>query len=251
MNVRYVLPCAGLLAIGACASTSKQASESPNPTTREVASSQQASEQALKRAAESQKAATEQSQKSAEAQARVRNDQEKLRQDQETARQEQAKAEQLQLQANQESKQATQQAQQQQQRAASALSQQTQDVSKGQQVAAGLVTQVRPDEVVVQPPSGQAMRIRINDSTQVKIHGRTSTADQIQEGQQARVAYEPSVNGPTAVTISVSKAGATGDSSTGSSGSTGTGSSSSGSSGTSQPPPEQTPSQGGGRTPGY
>lgn len=255
MNVRYVLPFAGLLAIaGSCASTSKQASESPNPTTREVASSQQASEQALKRAADAQKAATEQAQKSAEAQARVRSDEEKLRQDQDTARQEQAKAQQLQLQGNQESQQATQQAQQQQRRAASALAQQTQDVSKGQQVAAGLVTQVRPDEVVVQPPSGQAMKIRINDSTQVKIHGRASSADQIQEGQQARVAYEPSVNGPTAVSINVSSAGATGASTTGSTGTgTGDGSSSSGSSSPSQPPPasEQTPSQGSGRTPGY
>jgi len=217
--VRYALPCAGLLALaGACASTSQQSSESPNPTTREVASSQQASEQALKRAQEAQKQATAQSQKAAEAQARVRSDQEKLRQDQEIARQEQAKAQQLQTQASQETQQSAQQTQQQQQRAATALSQQTQETAKGQQTAAGLITRVRPDEIVVQPPSGQSMRFNLNDSTKVQIEGRTSSADEIQEGQQARVSYETSTNGPTAVLIRVRGAGSAAGSGTGSTG---------------------------------
>jgi len=222
MTTRYALPCAGLLALaGACASTSQQSSESPNPTTREVASSQQASEQSLKQAQEAQKQATSQSQQAAEAQARVRSDQEKLRQDQEIARQEQAKAQQLQTQAGQETQQSAQQTQQQQQRAAAALSQQTQETAKGQQTAAGIITRVRPDEVVVQPPSGQAMRFSLNDSTQVQIEGRTSTADEIQEGQQARVAYETSTNGPTAVMIRVQGAGGAAAGSGTGSGSTG------------------------------
>ena len=213
MTAKYALPCAGLLALGGlhCASTSQQASESPNPTTREVASSQQASQQALKQAQEAQKAATDQTRKANEAQARVQNDQEKLRQDQDIARQEQAKAQQLQQQANQESQQAGQVAQQQQQRAATGLSQQTQEVARGRQTAAGVVTRVRPDEVVVQPPSGQAMRFSLNESTKVQIEGRASTADEIREGQQARVAYEASANGPTAVSIRVSGAGAAPD----------------------------------------
>jgi flagellar biosynthesis GTPase FlhF len=211
MITKYALPFAGLLALSgaSCASTSQQASESPNPTTREVASSQKASEEALKRAQDAQKQATDQSQKAAEAQARVRQDQEKLRQDEETARQEQAKAQQLQTQARQESEQAARQTQHQQQRAAAGLSQQTQEIARGQQTAAGIVTQVRPDEVVVQPASGQAMRFRVDDSTDVRIEGRKSSADQIREGQQARVSYEPSANGPSAVSIVVSGAGAT------------------------------------------
>ncbi len=204
------MPFAGILALSgaSCATSSQQASESPNPTTREVASSQKASEEALKRAQDAQKQASEQSQKAAEAQARVRQDEEKLRQDQETSRQEQAKAQQLQTQARQESAQASQQVQQQQQRAATGLSQQTQELARGQQTAAGIVTQVRPDEVVVQPASGQAMKFRVDDSTDVRIDGRKSSADQIQEGQQARVSYEPSANGPSAVTIVVNGSGA-------------------------------------------
>ena len=231
MTVRYALPCAGLLVFAGahCASTSKQASESPNPATREVATSQQASEQALKQAQEAQKQATEQAQKAAEAQARVRSDQEKLRQDQDIARQEQAKAQQLQTQARQESQQAAQQTQQQQQRAANVLSQQTQEIAKGQQTAAGVITRVRPDEVVVQPASGEAMRFSVNESTKVQIEGRTSTADEIREGQPARVSYEASANGPTAVSIRVGEAAASPSSGQGAP-ATGTGSTDTGSS---------------------
>ncbi len=219
MTTRYALPCAGLLAFaGACATTSQQSSESPNPTTREVASSQQATEQALKQAQEAQKQASAQSKKAAEAQARVRQDQEKLREDQEIARQEQAKAQQLQAQAGQEAQQSAQQAQQHQQRAATALSEQTQETAKGRQSAAGVITRVRPDEVVLQPQSGEAMRFTVNDSTKVQIEGRTSTADEIREGQEARVSYEPSVNGPTAVMIRVREAGTATGSGTGSTG---------------------------------
>jgi uncharacterized phage infection (PIP) family protein YhgE len=258
MRVRYALPCAGLLAFAGahCASTSKQASESPNPATREVASSQKASEEALKHAQDTQKAATDQAQKANEAQARVRKDQEQLKQDQEVARQEQAKAQQLQTEAAQASQQAARQAQQQQQRAATALSQQTRETASGRQVAAGLVTQVRPDEVVVQPRSGEAMKFRVDDTTQVQIEGRTSSADQIREGQQARVSYEASPDGPKAVSIRVSNANATPGTGEGSSGTTGTGTDSSGSTGTGStgssdesqnppaappPPPAQTP----------
>src|SRR6266568_1248571 len=205
MTARYALPCAGLLAFaGACATTSQQSSESPNPTTREVASSQQATEQALKQAQEAQKQASAQSKKAAEAQARVR--------------QEQAKAQQLQAQAGQEAQQSAQQAQQHQQRAATALSEQTQETAKGRQSAAGVITRVRPDEVVLQPQSGEAMRFTVNDSTKVQIEGRTSTADEIREGQEARVSYEPSVNGPTAVMIRVREAGTATGSGTGSTG---------------------------------
>ncbi len=249
MITKYALPFAGILALtGASCATTHQASESPNPTTREVASSQKASEEALKRAQDAQKQASEQSQKAAEAQARVRQDEEKLRQDQETSRQEQAKAQQLQTQARQESAQASQQVQQQQQRAATGLSQQTEELARGQQTAAGIVTQVRPDELVVQPPSGQAMRFRVDDSTDVRIDGRKSSADQIREGQQARVSYEPSANGPSAVTIVVS--GARANQGMGSSGGTSTGTGS-----TSEPqnqtPEPQSPPQSGSQSHGY
>jgi hypothetical protein len=208
---------------GACATSSKQASESPNPTTKQVATSQQASEEALKRAQEAQKRASDQANKAAEAQARVRQDEEKLRQDQETARTEQAKAQQLQVSAQEETQQATRQTEQQQGRAAAGLSAQTETMSRGHQLAVGVVTQVRPDEVTVQPASGEPMKFWINDATKVQVEGRQASSDDIKEGQQARVAYQASSNGPTAVSIQVRPLGSrssgmgTGSSGTGSS----------------------------------
>jgi hypothetical protein len=99
-------------------------------------------------------------------------------------------------------------------------------VAKGQHVAAGVVTQVRPDEVAVQPATGQMLKFRVDDGTKVQVDGRTSSADRITEGQQARVAYEPSGNGPRAVSIRVGSADATRGVGNGSTSNTGTGSSS-------------------------
>lgn len=235
MHARYAFPFAGLIVLaGACATSSKQASESPNPTTKQVAASQQASEEALKRASDAQKQATDQSNKAAEAQARVRQDEEKLRQDQETARSEQAKAQELQVAARQEMQQATRQTEQQQKQAAAGLSEQTEATARGRQIAVGVVTQVRPDEVTVQPASGEPMKFWIDDATKVQVEGRQASSDDIKEGQQARVAYQASSNGPTAVTIQVRPLGS--PSSGMGAGSSGTGSTGGGAGSSSQAP---------------
>ena len=202
--VIYAVAGTALLLSGAsCASTRQQANEGPNPATREVASAQEQSQAALKRAQDAQNAAADQAKRAAAAEAQVRDDQAKLEQDQAKARQEQMKAEQLQALAQQETVRATQEMQRQQRAAKSGLAQQTQRSVRGQQLAAGVVTQVRPDEIVLQPPSGNAMRFKLNDRTQVEIGGQHGAADQIREGAEARVVYEPSANGPTAVTVAV------------------------------------------------
>jgi hypothetical protein len=202
--VSYVVAGTALLLTGAgCASTRQQASEGPDPATREVASAQGRSQAALKRAQDAQNAAAEQARRAAAAEAQVREDQAKLERDRATARQEQVKAEQLQSQAQQETVRSTQESQRQQEAAQSTLAQQTQRSMRGQQLAAGVVAQIRADEIVLQVPSGSAMRFKLNDRTQVDIDGRHGTADQIREGAEARVVYEPSANGPMAVTIAV------------------------------------------------
>jgi hypothetical protein len=207
-----------------CASTSEKETrtESPNPMTQQVASSQQASAQALRSAEEAQKQATDQAGKAAQAQAKVQQDQVQLRNDQDLARQESAKAQQVQAQATQEREAANRQLQQQQQVAEKTLSQLTREVSSGQQTAAGIVTQVRPDEVVIQPATGEALSIRLSNETKIQIAGQKSSAGKIKAGQHARVSYKPSADGPMAVSIAVGKAGKP-------STATGTGSSSSGS----------------------
>jgi len=208
MNPKHSLPCAGLILLaGACATGSKQASGSPNPTTNQVAASQQSSEEALKRAEEAQKQATDQSNKAAAAQARVRQDEEKLGQDQEAALSEQAQAQQLQERVRQQTHQTTQEIERQQAQAAAALAEQTQMIAHGQQLATGVVTRVRPDEVTIQPASGQRIKFSVDSGTKVQIAGRRSSADKIKEGQEARVAYQASPKGPTAVSIQVQPLG--------------------------------------------
>lgn len=217
LRARYALPCAGLLAwAGAsCAAVRGQSGESPNPATQQAMAAQKQSEEALKRAEEAQKRASEQAQKASEAQAQVRRDQQKLAQDQATARQEQARAEHLQTQAKQEAQQAARIAQEQQGIAGTALAQQTRQSARGQQMAAGVVTQVRPDEVVLQPASGDLMRFRIDDRTKVQVEGRQASTSEIREGSQARVAYEASSDGPKAVWIRLGGANAQSPAATG------------------------------------
>jgi hypothetical protein len=216
--VSYVVAGAALALIAvSCAGRQQQASESPNPATREVASAQQQSQAALKRAQDAQDAAAEQAKRAAAAEAQVRADQAKLEQDRVILRQEQLKAQQLQAQAQQELARATQEMQTHQQAAERGLAQQSERSARDQQLAAGVVTQVRPDEIVLQPRSGDAMRFKLNDRTQIEIDGRRGAASQIREGAQARVVYEASAHGPTAVTVAVNPSPAASGSGMGSS----------------------------------
>jgi len=210
-RARYVLPGVAVLVMAGagCAGARKQARESPSPVTRQVELSQTRTEEALKGAQEAQDRATAQARKAAVAEDVVRQDQEKLAQDQQTARQEQAKAQQLQREATRESELAAAEVGRQQALASGALQQQTRRTARGEQLAAGVVTQVRPDEVMIQPPMGDAMSFRVSDRTQVWIEGRKASAGQIREGSEARVSYEASSEGPRAVSISVRRAGGT------------------------------------------
>ncbi|HTP27060.1 MAG TPA: hypothetical protein VMK12_15575 [Anaeromyxobacteraceae bacterium] len=200
-ELKHILPCAGfLLVIGACAGSAKQ---SASPQMREVAVAQERSQQNLAQAEEAQKDATKATERAAAAQAVVQRDQDKLSYDQQIARQEQAKAQQAQYRARQETQQATRETQQEQPKASRMLGAETQRVAKGVQTADGLVMQRRPGEVVIQPSNGNPMTFAISKTTKVRVEGRESSADRIQEGVEARVAYIPSRKGPMAISIVV------------------------------------------------
>ena len=156
---KLIRPRAALLVLSAasCASTQQQASESPNPLTREVEQSQERSERAFDRAEKAPAAASDQARKASAAQLKVQQDEEKLAPVQNLARQEQGRAQELQKEAYQERKRADAEAACSQDAASRVLLRETQATSRGQQLAAGLVTEVRPDEGVVQPPEGDAM----------------------------------------------------------------------------------------------
>jgi hypothetical protein len=204
-RARYVLSGALVLVMAGagCAGARKQARESPSPVTRQVELSQTRTEEALKGAQEAQDRATTQARKAAAAEDVVRQDQEKLAQDQLTARQEQAKAQQLQ-------REATRDASWQPPRwaqalatgvaAADAAERPREGRGRGRAGAPG-----RGDD----PTPGHAMSFRVSDRTQVWIEGRKASADQIREGSEARVSYEASNEGPSAVSISVGRPGDT------------------------------------------
>jgi uncharacterized protein (DUF3084 family) len=205
-SARYVLPGVALLVAAGAGCAGKQQGPGPSPVSQEVAASQQRTEEALQRARQAQDLATEQARKATDAEAVVRQDQEKLALDQQTVQRERAKAQQLQLQAKRESELAAAQMQRNQALATGALEQQMQRTARGEQLAAGLVTEVRPDELSVQPRVGNMMSFGLTGRTQVTIEGRKATAGQITPGSEARVSYEASTEGPRALSVEVTRA---------------------------------------------
>ncbi len=199
--MRYALPCAGLLVIGGSGCAGRQTAESP--TARHVQSAQQQSQQALDRAAEAQKRASRQGERVAQAQREVQDAQRRLTEAQERLVNEQAKAEQLQQQAIEARMQATREVEASQQEASRALTQQGQHVKRREQTFSGQVSQAAADSIVVTPQVGEPMRFKVTGNTQVQIDGRKASSAQIQQGGDARVAYQVSGTEPTATVIQV------------------------------------------------
>ncbi|HTP29531.1 MAG TPA: hypothetical protein VMK12_28175 [Anaeromyxobacteraceae bacterium] len=204
-EIRHLLPCAGVFFLAGvnCASAAK---ESPSPEMRTIAAAQERSQEALGRAEQAQNDATKAVEKAVAAQANVQRDEDKLSYDQGIARQMAAKAQQAQTLATQKTRQATRETLRLQAKASETLASETKRVAKGIQMADGLVTRTRPDQVVIQPPTGDTMSFVIGKETRVRIEGRKSSAYKIREGTEARVAYVPSADGAKAVSIVVRSA---------------------------------------------
>lgn len=199
--MRYALPCAGLLLIGGSGCAGRQAAASP--TARHVESAQEQSQQALDRAAEAQKRATKQGERVARAEREVQDAQRRLTEAQEQLGDEQAKAEQLQQEAIEARRQATRDAKAAQQEASRALAQQGEHVKRQEQTFSGQVSQATADSIVVTPQVGEPMRFKVTGNTEVQIDGRRASSAEIQQGGDARVAYQVSGAEPTAVVIQV------------------------------------------------
>ncbi len=199
--VRYALPCAGLLVMGGSGCAGRQSAASP--TARHVESAQQRSQQALDRAAEAQKRASRQGEVVAQAQREVQDAQRRLTEAQERLGNEQVKAEQLQQQAIEARTEATREAQASQQEASRALSLQGEHVKRREQTFSGQVSQATADSIVVTPQVGEPMRFKVTDNTRVQIDGRQASAGEIQQGGDARVAYQVSGTEPTATVVQV------------------------------------------------
>ncbi|ABS25832.1 hypothetical protein [Anaeromyxobacter sp. Fw109-5] len=200
-NVLY----AGMIAVAAsgCSTFGGKRASADNPSARRVEASQEQSKEALSSAAKAQEEASKQQEQAAEAQRDVQEAQRRLTEAQQRAERETAEAEQAQQQANQRTSQATQEAQQAQQQASRQLDQQQQIVSRGEQVVTGEVRRATPQQLVVQPQSGEPMTFAITPQTRVQIDGRQASAAQLTPGEDAHVSYEMAGTEPTALLVQV------------------------------------------------
>lgn len=227
-RARGALWCAGLLAAG-CATT--QRGTSSDPGARQVALEQEQSERALEGAQRAQQRATDQARKAAQADQDVQELQRRLAEARERARVERQKAQQFQQEANLATECATAQARESQQQAQQALARETERARRGEQAISGQVLRAAPGELVVrQQGSGEAMTFRITDQTRVLIGGRSASATDLRQGEDARVAWRVSGTEATATEVQVMRSQAD-------QGSAGT----SAPQGTTAPPPAQEP----------
>lgn len=228
-----ILSCAGLLALGGCASMrGNRSTESASPGARQVATSQEQSERALDEARNAQKRASEQARKADQAQQDVQEAQRRLAEARQRAQSEAEKARRLQEEANQATERAGEQARESQQQASSALATQSERTRRGEQMISGQVLRASDDELVVRLRGrDESMTFRITEQTQVRIAGAQATASEIRQGEDARVSYQVSGIEPMATEVQVLRSDAE-RSSAGSSGSTG-----SPDQGSSAPPP--------------
>lgn len=194
---------AGLLILAGAGCAHQQQESSTTPAAAAVQTPQRQSQRALDRAREAQQRAADQERKAIAAQQEVQRLHQQLLRAQDHARQEQAKARQLQEQANLATRDATQQAERSQQQASRALAEQGRQLDRGELTVTGHVTHATADQLVVQPQSGGPMTFHVGSATRVLIDGHGANAADIQQGQDALVAYDVAGEQPTAKLVQI------------------------------------------------
>jgi methionine-rich copper-binding protein CopC len=102
--------------------------------------------------------------------------------------QERAKVQQLEIQARQDLERASQLALQAEQ-------------AQGLQAATGRIAQATPSRVLLQLADGRVMSFNVDDRTRVLVGSEQRSVSDIQQGADARVAYDPKGDERTAITI--------------------------------------------------
>lgn len=204
---------AGLLAgtLAACAGRQEkeQRAQAPPPTPAEQAqrAAQQAAQQAqqadkdLAAAQQRLKAAHQEAVKAEQAHAQARQAvvqaEQQAVQAQQRVAQERSTVQQLDAQVQQRREQAAVAAEQ----AAFAAEQ-----AQGLQSAQGRITEASPWRVVLETEGGRRMSFDVDQRTRVMMRGEQRSVAELQQGADARVAYDPRGNVPAAVAIHVSPA---------------------------------------------
>jgi DNA polymerase III gamma/tau subunit len=79
--------------------------------------------------------------------------------------------------------------------------------AQGLRTATGRVAQATPSRVILQFQDGRTMSFSVDDRTRVLVGSEQRSVSDIQQGADARVAYEPRGAEPTAITIRLAPLG--------------------------------------------
>jgi hypothetical protein len=79
--------------------------------------------------------------------------------------------------------------------------------AQGLRAASGRVAEATPSRVLLQLRDGRTMSFQIDDRTRVLVGSEQRSVAEIQQGADARVAYEPKGDEPKAVTIRIAPVG--------------------------------------------
>jgi hypothetical protein len=197
---------ASVLALAAstgCASTG---------TKSDTASAQGAASGQFQRAAEAQKQAAEEQAKAEQLDKDVASAQKALAEADTKAKGQHARATTAQTTARQLGQQASHQGMQEQKQAATSMKRETaargaqaqeRETWRNQQNVAGRVVETSGNSLRVRPPGKSDLNVALNDSSAVRLNGRVAKTDQIQPGDEVRVAYQMVDGKATAVRVDV------------------------------------------------
>jgi hypothetical protein len=79
--------------------------------------------------------------------------------------------------------------------------------AQGLRAATGRIAEATPSRVLLRLPDGRAMSFQVNERTRVLVGSEQRSVAEIQQGADARVAYEPKGSEPTAITIRIAPVG--------------------------------------------
>jgi chromosome segregation ATPase len=83
--------------------------------------------------------------------------------------------------------------------------------AQGLEAAVGRVVQATPSRVLLQMQDGRVMSFRVDQHTRVLLGSEERSVAEIQQGADARVAYDPAGGEPTAITILLKPGGELGE----------------------------------------
>lgn len=181
-------------------------------TKSDTASAQGAASGQFQRAADAQKQAAEEQAKAEQVDKDVASAQKSLAEAEAKAKGQHARAATAQATARQLGQQASHQGVQEQKQAATSMKRETaatgaqaqeREAWRDQQNVAGRVVETSGNSLRVRPPGKSDLNVALNDSSAVRLNGRVAKTDQIQPGDEVRVAYQIVDGKATAVRVDV------------------------------------------------